>query len=257
MSHQVAQKRAITTLPCVSSARTVPPAGVGRLKAGSCVALAGAVRPAGSGGESAADTVRATEVRSAPSIAVNRDCDVVIGPPVSCLMIRQGAYITKHAPAPRCQRRLLFDVYRCTTVTVHANDVLRRAVTDTLDWAMSRGRRLALGFKLRRRLFCIVAAPLLYALSLASPAQSYPGKPIRLVVGFSAGGSADVSARIFAKRIGELLNATIIVENRGGAGGSYATQIVADSNPDGYTLLWGNVGPLTVNPALGMKLGYN
>jgi len=116
---------------------------------------------------------------------------------------------------------------------------------------------LAPGFKLRRRLFCIVAAPLLYALSLASPAQSYPGKPIRLVVGFSAGGRADVSARIFAKRIGELLNATIIVENRGGAGGSYATQIVADSNPDGYTLLWGNVGPLTVNPALGMKLGYN
>ena len=158
MSHQVAQKRAITTLPCVSSARTVPPAGVGRLKAGSCVALAGAVRPAGSGGESAADTVRATEVRSAPSIAVSRDRDVVIGPPVSCLMIRQGAYITKHAPAPRCQRRLLFDVYRCTTVTVHANDVLRRAVTDTLDWAMSGGRRLAPGFKLRRRLFCIVAA---------------------------------------------------------------------------------------------------
>src|SRR4051794_17442490 len=134
MSHQVAQKRAITTLPCVSSARTVPPAGVGRLKAGSCVALAGAVRPAGSGGESAADTVRATEVRSAPSIAVSRDRDVVIGPPVSCLMIRQGAYITKHAPVPRCQRRLLYAVYRCTTVTVHANDVLRRAVADTLDW---------------------------------------------------------------------------------------------------------------------------
>jgi tripartite-type tricarboxylate transporter receptor subunit TctC len=98
---------------------------------------------------------------------------------------------------------------------------------------------LALGFKLRRRLFCIVAAPLFIRVVARITAQSYPGKPIRLVVGFSAGGSADVSARIFAKRIGELLNATIIVENRGGAGGSYATQIVADSNPDGYTLLWG------------------
>ena len=98
---------------------------------------------------------------------------------------------------------------------------------------------------------------LLCTLALASFAQSYPAKPIRLVVGFSAGGSADISARLFAKRMGELMKTTIVIENRGGAGGSYATQIVADSNADGYTLLWGNVGPLTVNPALGMKLGYD
>ena len=88
-------------------------------------------------------------------------------------------------------------------------------------------------------------------------AQSYPVKPIRLIVGFSAGGSADTSARMFAKRMGELMKTTFVVENRGGAGGSYAAQIAADSNADGYTLLWGNVGALTVNPALGMKLGYD
>jgi tripartite-type tricarboxylate transporter receptor subunit TctC len=110
---------------------------------------------------------------------------------------------------------------------------------------------------LRRHFVLAIFTPLLCALALASFAQIYPAKPIRLVVGFSAGGSADISARIFAKRMGELLKTSLVVENRGGAGGSYATQIAADSNADGYTLLWGNVGPLTVNPALGMKLGYN
>ena len=110
---------------------------------------------------------------------------------------------------------------------------------------------------MRRPLKRIIFTPLLCGLMSVSFAQSYPVKPIRLIVGFSAGGSADTSARMFAKRMGELMKTTFVVENRGGAGGSYATQIAADSNADGYTLLWGNVGPLTVNPALGMKLGYD
>ena len=73
---------------------------------------------------------------------------------------------------------------------------------------------------MRRPLKRIIFTPLLCGLMSVSFAQSYPVKPIRLIVGFSAGGSADTSARMFAKRMGELMKTTFVVENRGGAGGS-------------------------------------
>ena len=68
-------------------------------------------------------------------------------------------------------------------------------------------------------------------------AADYPEKPIRLIVGFSAGGSADIGARTVSKKLGETLGTTMVIDNRGGAGGSVAAQLVAAARPDGYTLL--------------------
>ncbi len=98
-------------------------------------------------------------------------------------------------------------------------------------------------------------------MGLAFPASvaaaAYPEKPVRLLVGFSAGGSADLSARTVAKKLGEALGTTIVIENRGGAGGSVAAQTVANARPDGYSLLWGSTGALTVIRILEKNLPYN
>lgn len=94
-------------------------------------------------------------------------------------------------------------------------------------------------------------------LSSTALAQSYPAKPIRLLIGFAPGGSSDVSGRAVARRMGELLNTTMVIENRAGAGGNVAAEITAKAPPDGYTLFWNGVGPLIVSPALGAKLTYD
>lgn len=96
------------------------------------------------------------------------------------------------------------------------------------------------------------------ALAGAGPAaaQDIPRKPVTLVVGFAAGGAADGAARVIAKRLSEQLGLTVVVDNRGGAGGNIAHQAVARAEPDGSTLLLGSVGPLSIAPHL-VKLGYD
>ncbi len=79
-------------------------------------------------------------------------------------------------------------------------------------------------------------------------AQTYPSNSIRMLVGFPAGGGADLSARLIASGMSKLLGQTIIVENRPGAGGSIAAVAVSKAQPDGYTILLGNTGSLTINP---------
>src|SRR5689334_23700637 len=91
---------------------------------------------------------------------------------------------------------------------------------------------------------------LTYLTAVAQVQQAYPRKPIRLVVGFPAGGSADASARPIATHMGKALGANLVVENRGGAAGSVAAQIVAQAPADGYTLLWSSPGALTINRIL-------
>jgi tripartite-type tricarboxylate transporter receptor subunit TctC len=76
------------------------------------------------------------------------------------------------------------------------------------------------------------------------------------VVGFAAGGAADTAARVVAKRLGDNLGLTVVVDNRAGAGGNLAHQYVANATPDGSTILLGSIGPLAIAPHL-MKLGYD
>ena len=79
-------------------------------------------------------------------------------------------------------------------------------------------------------------------------AQDYPARPIKLIVPYSAGGPADVVARVIGQRMSAILGQTFVVENRAGAGGSIAGRLVASSDPDGYTLLFGATGPLVISP---------
>src|SRR5215212_7063899 len=81
-------------------------------------------------------------------------------------------------------------------------------------------------------------------------AQAYPDRPIRLVVPYAAGGGTDAIARVIAQGMTEQLGQQLVVENNGTAGGNVATQQAAKADPDGYTLLMANQGPMTVNPHL-------
>ena len=90
-----------------------------------------------------------------------------------------------------------------------------------------------------------------------SQAQDFPPKkPVTLVVGFAAGGAADAAARLIAKKLGENIGQTVVVENKGGAGGNIAHGQVANAAADGSVILFGSVGPLTIAPHL-MKLNYD
>ena len=93
------------------------------------------------------------------------------------------------------------------------------------------------------------------AVGLAT-AQELPQKTLTLVVGFVAGGGADTAARIIARKVGENLKQTIVIDNRAGAGGNLAHQYVASAPPDGSVVLLGSVGPLAVAPHM-MKVGYD
>ncbi len=88
-------------------------------------------------------------------------------------------------------------------------------------------------------------------------ADTFPSKPIRFIVPFSAGGGADISARIIAMKVGAALGQTVLVENRAGAGGIIGTNLVAKAPPDGYTILLGTIGPIAINPNLYKKLPYD
>jgi len=103
-------------------------------------------------------------------------------------------------------------------------------------------------------------AMLIIALAtLANPAlaQSYPTKPIRLVVGYSPGGGNDVMARIVAAKLQDRLGQPVVVENKAGAQSIIAAEFVAKAPPDGYTLLVAPSGPMTINPAIYGKLPYS
>jgi tripartite-type tricarboxylate transporter receptor subunit TctC len=87
-------------------------------------------------------------------------------------------------------------------------------------------------------------------------AQSYPSKPVRLVVGFAPGGAADFVARAFQEPLGKALGQPIVVENRAGAGSSIAAEHVAKSAPDGYTVLIASPSSILVNPLISPKAGF-
>ena len=85
----------------------------------------------------------------------------------------------------------------------------------------------------------------------------YPSRPIRIVVGFTPGGGNDIIARVFGQKLSESLGQPVIIENKPGAGAILATEYVARSAPDGYTLLVGASGAMVINPAVYEKLNYD
>ena len=88
-------------------------------------------------------------------------------------------------------------------------------------------------------------------------AADYPSKAIKLVVPYAPGGGADSVARIVAKKVSENIGQAIVIENKGGAGSIVGTDIVAKAEPDGYTLLLGQSGPISINPAVYKSLPYD
>jgi tripartite-type tricarboxylate transporter receptor subunit TctC len=105
------------------------------------------------------------------------------------------------------------------------------------------------------------AAGLLFVVSTFAYAQQstggYPARPVRFVVPFAPGGGGDIVSRILAPKLSEFLAQPVVVENRGGAGGTLGTEIGAKAAPDGHTIVLGNVGPLAVAPSLYERLNYD
>lgn len=102
----------------------------------------------------------------------------------------------------------------------------------------------------------VAAVATLFLSIMPATGQEYPARPVRLMVGFPPGAGADAAARLVAQKLYETWGQPVVVDNRAGAGGNLATEIVAKSNADGYTLLMTSPGPVAVNQSL-MKLPYN
>ena len=109
---------------------------------------------------------------------------------------------------------------------------------------------------------CDVSRALVIATGLAlgamnGNAQSYPAKPIRLVVPFPAGGATDIFARVLSQKMGDKLGQSVVVENRSGAGGTIGSDLAAKATPDGYTLLLATSSTHAIGPALNAKMPYD
>ena len=110
---------------------------------------------------------------------------------------------------------------------------------------------------LRRRSGRFAAVLVALALAAGAHAQSFPSRPIHLVVPFPPGGSTDILARALAHKLAEGLSQPVLIDNRPGAGGSIGAEAAAKSAPDGTTILMGQLGPLAVSPAIYKKLPYD
>jgi tripartite-type tricarboxylate transporter receptor subunit TctC len=113
---------------------------------------------------------------------------------------------------------------------------------------------------LKRPAFVLAIVLLISGLAAAwefAWADNFPSHPIRLIVPYAAGGSADATARILARQIGKTTGQTIVVENRGGSASIVGTEVVNKADPDGYTLLLGQSGPISINPAVYKDLPYD
>jgi tripartite-type tricarboxylate transporter receptor subunit TctC len=103
----------------------------------------------------------------------------------------------------------------------------------------------------------VALVAVLTGLAGAAPAQTYPTRTITLIVPYPPGGGVDALARIVADRLSGALKQTVVVENRAGAGGNLGTRTVAKAEPDGYTLLLGHTGTISINPSLYANAGYD
>lgn len=101
----------------------------------------------------------------------------------------------------------------------------------------------------------MVLCAFLFAASVC--AQDYPNKVVRIVVPYPAGGTTDIMARLLSQKLAEGLGQSVIVDNKPGAGGGVGTAFVAKSAPDGYTIVFGNIGPNAINPSIYKNLQYD
>lgn len=108
-----------------------------------------------------------------------------------------------------------------------------------------------------KRYGCIFVAIAQAVLAGNASAQTYPSKPIRIVVPFAAGGGVDFTARIVGQKLGTALGQPVVADNRTGASGAIGTEIVAKAPPDGYTLLLGSAGPLAILPGISARLPFD
>jgi len=106
-------------------------------------------------------------------------------------------------------------------------------------------------------LLCMCVCTSSLAIAAPSFAQSFPAKPIRLILPYPPGGGSDTIARPFARKMSENIGQQVIVDNRGGAGGNIGMEAAARSAPDGYTVVMGLTAQLAVNPGLYRKLPYD
>src|SRR5262247_2582087 len=111
-------------------------------------------------------------------------------------------------------------------------------------------------FPRRKVLQLAAGAAALSALPRFANAQTYPSRPVRLIVGYPPGGASDIGSRLIAQALSDRLGQPVVVENRPGAGGNIGTEVVVKAAPDGYTLLLINSNH-TVNATLYDKLNYN
>jgi tripartite-type tricarboxylate transporter receptor subunit TctC len=108
-----------------------------------------------------------------------------------------------------------------------------------------------------RKVFCLGAALALALATAPTWAQNFPTKPIRFLVGFAPGGSTDIVARLIAQKLTESLGQQVVVDNRTGAGGIIAAEVLAKSPPDGHTILACTTGNFAILPYLYKTLPYN
>src|SRR5262249_4295213 len=125
-------------------------------------------------------------------------------------------------------------------------------------WGSSNDARGRFEVKLPRRNFLYLAAgaAVLSAVSRLAKAETYPSRPVRIIVGYPPGGTADVVARLIGQQLSERLGQPFVVENRAGAGTNIATEIVVKSAPDGYTLLVVDASP-AINTTLYHNLSFS
>jgi tripartite-type tricarboxylate transporter receptor subunit TctC len=110
---------------------------------------------------------------------------------------------------------------------------------------------------MQKSVLTALIAPLALLAITAAAQQSFPSRPIRLIVPYPPGGNVDITARIIGPTMGEQLGQTVVVDNRGGGGGNVGAHLVAKAPPDGHTLLVGSSGPLSVNPVVVSNLPYD
>jgi tripartite-type tricarboxylate transporter receptor subunit TctC len=106
-----------------------------------------------------------------------------------------------------------------------------------------------------KRIACCIACAALLAGATFASAQSWPSRPVRVVIPFTPGGGSDTTARILGQKMGENTGQTFIADNKPGAGGNIAFEFVSKADPDGYTLLYSPVG-IAINPTLFAKINY-